>query len=276
MASESGQLVLNTDRLSWHVLVFLVAIELLLVLLDIVINYAEVIEYTSIHRIFNIAREDGLAGWFMASQTLVAALVLWFLYWLSRTHDGATALQRRGWLVLALFFTYMSADDGALIHERLGTMFEEIGAEAGKSGDVGLLSQWLDMFPSYEWQFLLPFFAAVGLYMLHFLWRVLGVGRPLLMVLAAFSCLALAVVLDFIEGVPKEHALNLYSWIKQVWLLEDYTVDHFAKSLEEFLEMLGISLFLSVFVAQAGRAHNDSLVLQLASSDQLDRVKRAN
>ncbi|NWF38148.1 hypothetical protein F3F96_03225 [Mariprofundus sp. NF] len=269
MASESRQLVLNTDRLSWHVLVFLVAIELLLVLLDIVINYAEVIEYRSIHRIFNIAREDGLAGWFMTSQTLVAALVLWLLYWLSCTVDGATALQRRGWLVLALFFSYMSADDGALIHERLGTMFEEIVAESGNGGDVGILSQWLEMFPSYEWQFLLPFFAAVGLYMLYFLWRVLGVGRPLLMVIAAFSCLAVAVVLDFIEGMPKEHALNLYSWLKEAYMLEDYTVDHFAKSLEEFLEMVGISLFLAVFVAQVGRVHDDSTTLQLASSDSL-------
>lgn len=275
MAGESRQLVLNADRLSWQILIFLVAIELLLVLLDIVINYFEVIEYTSIHRIFNIAREDGLAGWFMTSQTLLAALVLWFLCWLGRTVDGATAVQRRGWLVLALFFTYMSADDGALIHERLGTMFEEIVAESGGSGDAGLLSQWLEMFPSYEWQFLLPFFAAFGLYMLYFLWKVLGVGRPLLMVLAGFSSLALALLLDFIEGVPKEHALNLYSWLKETYLLEDYTVDHFAKSLEEFLEMLGISLFLSVFVAQAGRAHADSIVLQLASSDQLDRIKRA-
>ncbi|OIO68599.1 MAG: hypothetical protein AUJ57_09970 [Zetaproteobacteria bacterium CG1_02_53_45] len=270
MASESRQLVLNTDRLSWHVLVFLVAIELLLVLLDIVINYAEVIEYTSIHRIFNIAREDGLAGWFMASQTLVAALVLWFLYWLSRTLDGATALQRRGWLVLALFFTYMSADDGALIHERVGTMFEDMLRASEQAADAGFLTQWLNLFPSYQWQFLLPVFVAIGLYMLYFLWKVLGMSRALLMVLAAFSSMAVAVVLDFIEGIPADHALNVYSWLKQAFLLEDYTVDHFSKSLEEFLEMLSISLFLAVFVAQVGRLRSASFALRFKSVDQAD------
>jgi len=268
MVEASNHLTLDTGRLSRRLLVVLICMELALVALDIVINYFEVIGYSSIQRIFNIAREDGLAGWFMTSQTLLAAVVLWFLYWLCRNSDGVAASYRRGWLVLALFFSYMSADDGALIHERLGTMFEEMGEQ---SGDAGVLASWLDMFPSYEWQFLLPFFAAVGLYILYFLWKVLGVGRPLLMVLAAFSCFSVAVVLDFIEGVPEEHALNIYTWLKQSYQLQAYTVDHFAKSLEEFLEMLGISLFFTVFVAQTGRLHASALDFRLTSSDQMDR-----
>jgi len=266
MAGESKQLSVDTDQLSWQLLTLLLCTELFLVGLDIVVNYAEFIQYNSIQRLCNIAREDGLAAWFMTSQTLVAAMVLWFLYWLNLNVDGSTAFHRRGWMILALFFTYMSADDGALIHERVGTMFEDMIEKSDKSGDVGLLGQWLEMFPSYEWQFLLPFFAAIGLYILYFLWKVLGVGRPLLMVLAAFSCFAVAVILDFIEGIPADHSLNIYSWLKQTYMLEDYTVDHFAKSLEEFLEMLGISLFLTVFVAQIGRLKDDVPGIQLTSS----------
>jgi len=253
MVDEKHHLVVNSDCLSRKLLIVLVCFELLLVLLDIVINYAEVIEYRSIHELFNIAREDGLAGWFMTSQTLLAALVLWFIYYLSQITEGVPPFYKRGWLILALFFTYMSADDGALIHERLGTMFEEIIEQQGSLESTGLLSQWLDLFPSYEWQFLLPIFAAIGLYMLYFLWKVLGSGRSLWMVLVAFSALSIAVLLDFIEGMPEEHSLNVYSWLKHYYLLEAYTVDHFAKSLEEFLEMLGISLFLVVFVAQINR-----------------------
>jgi hypothetical protein len=256
--------------LSKRLLLLLVGIELFFVLLDIVVNYAEVIEYTSIQRLCNIAREDGLAAWFMTSQTLVAAMVLWLLYWLSRNREEPNTFYRRGWLVLALFFTYMSADDGAQIHERMGTMIEDMLEKASMAGETSALAQWLEIFPSYEWQFLLPFFALMGLYVLYFLWKVLGFGRPLLMVLAAFSCFTVAVVLDFIEGMEAGHPLNVYSWLKQAYLLENYTVDHFAKALEEFLEMLGISLFLAVFVAQLSRVLPGAFSIQFSASNRAD------
>jgi len=271
MVDEKYHINVDTDHLSWKLLIVLVCFELMFVLLDIVINYAEVIRYTSIHELFNIAREDGLAGWFMTSQTLLAALVLWFIYFLSRHLDGITAFYRRGWMILALFFTYMSADDGAIIHERIGTMFEDMIGESDPIEKAGIFSQWLDLFPSYEWQFLLPFFVLVGLYMLYFLWKVLGVSRSLVMVLFAFSCLAIAVLLDFIEGMEDGHALNVYTWLKQAYMLEDYTVDHFARSLEEFLEMLGISLFLVLFVAQIKRMLPTDFTIRLQSSHALSK-----
>jgi hypothetical protein len=164
----------------------------------------------------------------------------------------------------------MSADDGAQIHERMGTMIEDMLEKTSMAGETSALAQWLEIFPSYEWQFLLPFFALMGLYVLYFLWKVLGFGRPLLMVLAAFSCFTVAVVLDFIEGMEAGHPLNVYSWLKQAYLLEDYTVDHFAKALEEFLEMLGISLFLAVFVAQLSRVLPGAFSIQFSASNRAD------
>jgi len=271
MGENKQQLNVDTVRLSGSLLLILIACELFFVLLDIVVNYAEVIEYSSVQRLCNIAREDGLAAWFMTSQTLVAAMVLWLLYWLSGKREDISSFYRRGWLVLALFFTYMSADDGALIHERVGTMFADMLAKSDGAEQAGMLAQWLEMFPSYEWQFLLPFFIAMGLFILYFLYRVLGFGRPLVMVLAAFSCLAVAVLLDFIEGMAADHPLNIYSWLKQTYLLENYTVDHFAKSLEEFLEMLGISLFLAVFVAQINRLLPVNAVIHFVSAQRMDK-----
>ncbi len=90
------------------------------------------------------------------------------------------------------------------------------------------------------------------------------------MVLAAFSCFTVAVVLDFIEGMEAGHPLNVYSWLKQAYLLENYTVDHFAKALEEFLEMLGISLFLAVFVAQLSRVLPGAFSIQFSASNRAD------
>jgi len=271
MGEDKRHLDVDVAGLSGSLLLLLVGFELFFVLLDIVVNYAEVIEYNSIQRLCNIAREDGLAAWFMTSQTMVAALVLWSLYWLSRKREDVTAFYRRGWLVLALFFTYMSADDGALIHERVGTMFEDMIDQSGGGAASGSMAQWLDMFPSYEWQFLLPFFIAMGMFVLYFLYRVLGLGRPLFMVLIAFSCLAIAVILDFIEGMDAEHPLNVYSWLKQAYMLEDYTVDHFARSLEEFLEMLGISLFLVVFVAQINHVLPTAFTLRFAPAESVEK-----
>ena len=97
-------------------------------------------------------------------------------------------------------------------------------------------------------------------------------SRAMLMVLAAFSSMATAVILDFIEGIPADHALNVYSWLKHAFLLEDYTVDHFAKSMEEFLEMLSISLFLAVFVAQVGRVRAGAFIVRFTSSNQTDKT----
>lgn len=103
MGEVAHLLKIDADRLSKRLLLLLVGIELFFVLLDIVVNYAEVIEYTSIQRLCNIARKDSLAAWFMTSQTLVAAMVLWLLYWLSRNRQEPNTFYRRGWLVLALF-----------------------------------------------------------------------------------------------------------------------------------------------------------------------------
>ena len=58
---------------------------------------------------------------------------------------------RLGWLVMALFFSYIALDDGAALHERLGSTFRvlqqraPVGAAAGGEG-------LLDVFPSYAVQ----------------------------------------------------------------------------------------------------------------------------
>ncbi len=121
-------------------------------------------------------------------------------------------------------------DDGAAIHERLGTAFE-------RSTGVG-------SFPSYPWQYLLlPAFAVAGLLLLLFLWRELGHGRERLKLMLAMACLVLAVGLDFVEGMRTGYPL-----VVQLTGAEGATVRHFSKSLEEFLEMLAMTIFLILFL----------------------------
>jgi len=94
----------------------------------------------------------------------------------------------------------------------------------------------------------LPIFAAFGLFILWFLNKELRVARDKLMVVAAIGLFVLAVVADFFEGIDSQHPLNLYDWISTRWELNPDAVLHYSKSLEEFMEMLAISLLWVVFL----------------------------
>ncbi len=125
---------INTTRLARRVLIVCLALELTFVALDYWVNFGRLTEIGAMRRMFNIAREDGLASWFGVTQTLLIALTLWLVYALAKRDDGPR-WRRYGWLVVALFFTYMAVDDGAQIHERLGTTIERIGEDSGSSFD---------------------------------------------------------------------------------------------------------------------------------------------
>ncbi len=48
--------------------------------------------------------------------------------------QGRPRLVRLAWLVVALFFSYMALDDGAALHERLGSTFRVLQERAAGSG----------------------------------------------------------------------------------------------------------------------------------------------
>ena len=84
--SISGTCInINGQRLPGRIFVFCLVIELSLVVLDAVVNYGELTELGPLKRLFNITREDGLATWFMVTQTFVAALVLWLIFLVHRS-----------------------------------------------------------------------------------------------------------------------------------------------------------------------------------------------
>lgn len=256
---SGGSIFINGARLPMRVFIFLLVAEILLVLFDAFINYAEWSDFSTIQRLFNITREDGLASWFMVTQTSVVALILWVTLFLQRNR-AVSGKRIAGWAFLAGFFTYMSADDGAMIHERLGTMAEK-AFESDKYGYAeSMLGRIQELFPSYEWQLVaMPILAAAGLFMLFFLWREFSTRGERLLLLTSAVLMAIAVGLDFVEGLKFNHPLNVAAWFSTTFDFTIYTVKHFSKSLEEFLEMLAMSVLLVLFLRHLIRLSGPSL-----------------
>ena len=129
-----------------------------------------------------------------------------------------------------MFFTYMVIDDGAMVHERIGSAFKQANR------DIEL--------PSYTWQFVVaPLFIMMGVFMLGFLWKQGSSKVKRSWLLAALLCLALALVMDYVEGLDEGYRLLVehLGWTEK-------TIAHFSKSIEEFLEMLGMSFLLILFL----------------------------
>jgi len=254
-----------TERAIARLVGVLVAIELVLVLLDATINYSDWSEISSVQRLFNITREDGLPSWFGVTQTFLVGLTA-LVIWLALRKQDASRLTRRGWLAVSIFFLYMAMDDGSKLHERIGTAFgTTFAAGKGEDASATIFSRLLDVFPSYNWQLvLLPAFGIAGLLLLAFLWRELTERRSRMLVLIAIGCLVVAVGMDFAEGLEEDHPLNPYSWLDSRLDLDDFcavqfdktpyeAMIHFSKSGEEFLEMLANTLIWAVFLGHLAR-----------------------
>ena len=250
MTSTSVELTIDSERLARRVLYFCIGAEILFVFLDYHVNYAEWTDIGAIRRMFNTAREDGLASWFATTQTLLAGLTLGLIY-LSVKNGPGPRWKATGWLVLTLFFVYMAVDDGAQLHERLGSTFKAMREDAGSS---------LDFFPSYPWQILfLPIFGTLGLFMLWFLRNEFETRSSRVLLMFTISLQIFAVGMDFVEGLDEDHRWNLYTIISERYDLEPWTearfgetgydtLRHFSKSIEEAVEMATISILWFLFL----------------------------
>lgn len=266
MAISKNHIVLSSATWPLRVWVFCFLSALALVLLDAFLNYGKVLDSAPLRRIFNITREDGLATWFMVVQTFCVGSLLVCITLLHRSNHES-ALRISAWGMLSIFFLYMSADDGAEIHERLGSTFKAAAKEA-QSGVGGVFTQAQGCFPSYDWQLVvLPFFAVAGLLMIVFLLREFGDIRSRFLLFIAPTLMACAVSLDFFEGLDEAHPLNVHTWLQQKYDLRQYTVSHFAKSLEEFLEMIAMATFLVLFLLYLLRLISPTLTIESRNED---------
>ena len=250
---------ISAQRLVYTIFGVCLASEIGLVLIDATVNYYEWIDSPPIQRLLNITREDGVASWFAVTQTCVVALICWALVFVAGQREEKVSNISWGWLVTALIFTYLAFDDGSKFHERIATAFDY--AMESQTNPSGFWASIAIDYPSYSWQLLfLPVFSLFGGFLLWFFWTEFHNQVDRGLILVAFGCLAIAVGLDFLEGLD-----NGYRWIQETFKLEDYTVTHFSKSLEEFLEMLGMTCFLVLFFKHL--AHVDTQMTLVFSKD---------
>lgn len=194
---------------------------------DLILVFFELSPSRIVARSFDITIEESFGTWFSSSQALLVGLVATAILVHSSKHDSTLIVL--GWGLAAIFFVFISLDDAAKLHERLGTALR---VKYENNTDIPLR----DWFPSWGWQlFIAPLFMAMGLFLLWFLWSAVASSLRV-WVLVALGLLGFAVGLDFVEGLEIE-------------MMSNDSSRHLMQLLEEMLEMLGTTTFLFVFLS---------------------------
>jgi len=193
-------------------------------LLDFFFYFLEWFPSEIISRSFDISRESSLGTWLSTSLALFTGLIAGGVFAVSRRQRESMA-RTAGWAFVALFFLYVSFDDAAKFHERVGTAFE-VKYEQWTNSEL------ISWFPSWGWQlFVAPFFVLAGTYMTWFFYVVLPM-RLKVWVFIGFSLYGLAVGADFVEAMLLDESFELV---------------HLLRLAEELIEMIGTTVFLYTF-----------------------------
>jgi hypothetical protein len=137
------------------------------------------------------------------------------------------------WLFFSGFFTFLSMDDGAKIHERLGSFFRDLTEEG--EGVFWVFQDVLDTASTYSWQvFVLPVFLFVGFFMLFWGYQHVRNLNTQRWVIFGSLCIALAIGVDYFEGLVDNNVVSL-----EGWAFSEDTIAHYQRVIEEFLEMSG-------------------------------------
>ena len=231
------QITLKVDRdFVVKFLWVLIGIEAGLVLADALFNYAQLMPTAQLRKLFNIAREDSLANWVSSVQLLFVGLTLLVLY--AATDRARAPRERRTWGFFAGLFLFLAADDGGKIHERVGPAVRQLAG--GEQSAVEVFFQWVG---GYSWHtVLLPVYLGLGAWLLYFAWNEFRHKNTRWFLAGGLFCWAAAIGLDYFEGGFRFVEGDYF------WGWDRYTISHFQKSAEEFLEMLGASLLWVSFV----------------------------
>ncbi len=244
---QSLNLSLNKDVIIRRVFWTLFGIELFIVFLDVFVNHYKWTSIGAIRRMVNITREDSLSNWFSSLQLVAAGTLLWLNAIAARIQPQNFHAKRKFycWSGIAVFFIYMGIDDAIKFHERIGTAFKTILSESVESSGPGILSSIHNAFPSYSWQVVFgPFFVAMGIFILWYLWKELSSQKLKYWFLTGICLYVMAVGMDFVEGLD----VNQYKGIAGFFSTKSYRIEHMSKAIEEFLEMLGTTFILIAFL----------------------------
>lgn len=143
------------------------------------------------------------------------------------------------WAFIAAFFFWLSMDDFLSVHETFGQAMRRFFA-SGALGDFGYA---FANFRSNLWLVLLGPVYALGFYVtLDGLRRELPRSTFMKLVPAALACFAIAVGIDFVEGILRRNAGPDF------WAMPGANWLYLAVTIEELLEIAGTGLILQATI----------------------------
>lgn len=207
-----------------------------LVACDSVLTFHDVTGYYVFNRVFDMTREESIPNWYASILLFCIALTCAVTYTIQRRRvDRRDALP---WVFFAGFFTFLSMDDGAKIHERLGSFFRELAEEG--DGVFTVFQPVLEAASTYSWQiFVLPVFLFFAFFILLWGFNNISVRETHRWILLGGFFIAIALGLDYFEGLVDNGVIDL-----EGRLLSVNTIEHYQRVLEEFSEMTGFICIL--------------------------------
>ncbi len=212
--------------------------------------------HLDIHRklavLFDITLEANIPTWY--SSLVAMAVGLAGLLIVEHYHAIKQRSKMAIWLLISLFFVYMSIDDTSQFHERVATVW----AIHAKTTDNATALSIINNFESYYWQLLfLPIFATIAFAMLYVIKTEFKVKQAQWYFIAGLSSFVFAVALDYIDGID-----SYYDYVIQRTGVNFQSLEHFSRAVEEMTEMIGLGFILTALLL-----HREHLLSALSKQD---------
>jgi hypothetical protein len=181
---------------------------------------------------FHLDREGNLPSWFASAQFMALAAIIWAISVLQPA-------QRLMWRLCAAGALFLSFDEGAQFHEKVGNFIEREVAAPAPHSIGGAVKE----FGSYYWLLVYaPLALPVLAVLFWFVRREMG-RRVYWLAFAAALYLGGAVVLEYLEGrygSPEHMGITVRQPDGKLLLIDTVLP-------EEFLEMTGASIAIALF-----------------------------
>lgn len=201
--------------------------------------------------VINLDEEGNLSAWYSSAKLLGLALLAVWIWAADCNYQGRWHWP---WLLVALIFLGLSADETASLHERLARTFMQestVGLDLRETVLGGDTAK-----DSYAWVILLsPFILAVAVFFAVFFFKRLSSCR--LSLIVAIVALAL-----FLLAVALEATIYVSPSLSE-WGESDVTRYRMFLAIEEFGELLGSTLFIFAFFTYRQSLENSEHVQHL-------------
>jgi len=202
--------------------------------------------------LFDITLEANVPTWYSSMVAFFVGLtgLLIVEHYYTLKQHSKTAI----WLLIALFFIYMSVDDTSQFHERVATVWANQAKQATNTISSNLVSG----FESYYWQLLfLPIFTLIAIAMLYVIKTEFSNKAAQRFFIVGLGCFVVAVILDYIDGVD-----SYYEYVIEKTGVNFEFLEHLSRATEEMIEMLGLGFILTALLL-----HRESLYSRTTASN---------